>query len=176
MKERELIIWEEKNKVNAEIRLSHSDKDDLYKFRDSLSEQIKNNRNFEILKDEGFPTEFDSNFILVDKGVFNDTNQKIRILRNQTPKPIKPYGFFDFLFRTKKYKQNSEIYKRRGEIETKVWEIVNPLAQVIIQTTHDYPYLDCCSKVHKKSEFIEEIKNIAEGLDIQLNIVNKKFR
>lgn len=176
MEERELIIWEENTEINAQIRLSHSDENNLYKFRNLLSEQIKNNRNFEILRDEGFPTEFDSNFILVDKSAFNDTNQKIRKLRSEAPKPPNPSGFFDFLFRTKKYKLNSEIYKRRDEIETKIWEIVNPLARIIIQTTHDSPYLDCCSKVHKKPELIEEIKNIAKELNIQLNIVNKKFR
>ena len=173
MKKRELLIWEENNEINAEVRLFHSDNSDLYKFRDLLSDQIKNNRNLEIIKDEGFPTEVDSSYILIEKNIFEEINQKVKILRNEAPEVTMHPGLFDFLFKTKKYKQYSGIYKKRNIIENQVWQIINPFSQTIIQTTHDYPYLDCRTKIHKKEEFINEINNIAKKLDIHLDIVNK---
>jgi len=175
MKERKLLIWEESNIVYGEIRLLHGEEQTLYEFRNLLSENIKNTKNLELLKDEGYPTKFDSNYILFqEKNAFEEGKKKLESYRKEYPEvPIHP-GFFAFLLRTKRYKEWKRYIKRRDEKEKETWQIIDKLYSVMIKTNHDYPYLECYSKIHNKEELISEIKKVADNLSIKLEIIDKK--
>ncbi|MDD5069978.1 MAG: hypothetical protein PHV17_04555 [Candidatus Omnitrophica bacterium] len=166
MKERELIIWKENNEIKAEMRFFYQDNELLYKFRDSLSDKIKNEKNLVIIKDKEFPTKLDSNYILVDKNDFIDADPKIKDLRGKIPK-AKPLLSFKNLFSPKRFKQCREDYRKRNDLDNKVWEIINSIYQVIVQTEHDYPHITCTSKIHDSEGLINEIESIAKKLNIE---------
>lgn len=83
-----------------------------------MSENIKNTKNLELLKDEGYPTKFDSNYILFqEKNAFEEGKKKLESYRKEYPEvPIHP-GFFAFLLRTRRYKEWKRYIKRHDEKE-----------------------------------------------------------
>ena len=174
MKKTKLILWEENNSAYAELRLTDEEENLLYQFRNILSEDIKNVKNLEIIKDEGYPTKFDSNYILFGKDVFEEAKEKLELLRKEYPEtPVHP-GIFSFIFKTKKHKEWKKFQEKLSSQEKKTWSTLEGLLSVMIETNHDYPYLNCCSKIHSIEDLVSSIEKVAKDLNIELEIINKK--
>ncbi len=156
-------IWTEDNIVMAEVEFEDWDNPNLKKFRDLYAEKIKNSRNLEILKDEGYPTELDSEYILLEKDVFDKAKNLIETFRKEFPNVPKHPALLSFLLRNEKYKKYKNHIIEREEKEKQFHEGMDNLFSFSIGTSHDYPYVMCYSKIHSESELEKEIEEIIKS-------------
>jgi len=128
--------------------LSSNDKF-IFSFRDKLIEKISKATNFYLLKNEGEPTRADSWFLF-----FNSEDDII--FRDEFYSKYS-IGFWDYIFKTKKYK---EFIKEEKKIEQ--------LVQAQIITSHDHTCVEIHSSIHSEDSLSELIKAIARELNIDM--------
>jgi hypothetical protein len=118
----------------------------IFPFRDKLTEKISNATNLYLLKNEGEHTRQDSWFLF-----FNSEDDII--FRDEFYSKYS-IGFWDYIFKTKKYKE----FKKEEE----------KLVQIDIITNHDYPCIEVYSSIHSEDSLSGLIETIARELNIDM--------
>jgi hypothetical protein len=121
----------------------------IFPFRDKLTEKISNATNLYLLKNEGEHTRQDSWFLF-----FNSEDDII--FRDEFYSKYS-IGFWDYIFKTKKYK---EFKKEEQRIEQ--------LVQTKIITSHDFTCIVVHSSIHSEDSFSGLIETIARELNIDM--------
>ena len=156
-------IWTEDNIVMAEVEFEDWDNPNLKKFRDLYAEKIKNSRNLELLKDEGYPTKLDSEYILLERDVFGKAENLLETFRKEYPDAPKHPGFLSFILQNEKYKKYKDYVVKREKKERHIHEEIDKLFSFSLGTSHDHPYVTCYSKIHSEEELKKDIEDIIKN-------------
>lgn len=166
-------VWEAESLVYGQVMLHFNEWGTLTnRFRDSLIENVKNLQNFELLKDEGYPTESDSNYILFRKDNYDKGQALLKKFREKYPSAVVHPGLLHFLFKTKKYRQWKEKVTIREAEEKQLWEAIDSLFLFEVSTNHDYPEVCIRAKIFNKEALINELQKVAVDLKIELDVVH----
>jgi tetrahydromethanopterin S-methyltransferase subunit G len=111
-----------------------------------------------------------------DKLCFNFRNSLIENIKNTNKLELLKYEGapteFDssyLLFKNEVVSEGQTLLKKfKEENNQDTWKVIKNLSTFQVGTSHDYPYVDCWSKIHSKSELIEEIQKAAQILNIKL--------
>jgi len=121
----------------------------IFPFRNKLTEKISKETNLYLLKNEGEPTRDDSWFLF-----FNSEDDII--FRDEFYSKYS-IGFWDYIFKTKKYK---DFIKEEKKIEQ--------LVQAQIITSNDHACVEINSSIHSVESMSGLIEAIARGLNIDM--------
>ncbi|MDP2905317.1 MAG: hypothetical protein Q8O22_03325 [Candidatus Omnitrophota bacterium] len=158
-------VWEEKNYVKGEVRLIRFDYRTIFNFRDILIRSIQEGKNFCLLKRENRPTELDSEYLLFAKDIFEAVQSQIKNYDEGAKNHPTIPNPLSAILNTKTYKQFNEWAVKRDE----EWKNnVLDLSSFVVETSHDYPYVECSSRIHSKEQLITELQKIAQELNIEL--------
>lgn len=135
----EFSVWEESGIIKGEIRLPGVEEPLSELFQDLLSRNIKNSHDFEILYYETYPSE-DNKYFIIKKESFTLAQNLYQENRNKSP----------------------------SEREKILIPEFRNLASFETGEKHGYGWVYCYSKIHTKEQLIEEIKKIAQKLNIEL--------
>jgi len=162
-------VWEEKNFVKGEVRLIRFDYKTIFNFRDTLIKYLQEGRNLFLLKREDRPTELDTEYMLFEKDIFEKAQNQIKNFEEEgkvnhpsIPNPL------SFIFNTKKAQQYNEWEMKMGA----KWENnVLALTSFVVETNHDYPYVECSSRIYNKEQLITELQKVAQEFNIELEFL-----
>ena len=121
----------------------------IFPFRNKLIETILKATNLYLLKYEGEPTNADSRLLFF-------YSEDDLILIDEFSKH--PTGFWDWIFKTKNYK---EFIKEEKKIES--------LIQIQIITSHDHPCIEVLSSIHSEDSLSSLIETTARELNIDMS-------
>jgi hypothetical protein len=162
-------VWEEKNCVKGEVRLIRFDYKTIFNFRDTLIRGIQEGKNFCLLKRENRPTELDSEYMLFEKDIFEKAHPQIKNFEEEgkVNHPKIP-NLLSFIFNTKIAQQYNEWEMKMGA----KWENnVLALTSFVVETNHDYPYVECSSRIYNKEQLITELQKVAQEFNIELEFL-----
>lgn len=158
-------VWEEKNCVKGEVRLIRFDYKTIFSFRDILIIGIQEGKNFCLLKRENRPTELDSEYMFFTKDIFETAQGRIKNYDNGAVNHPAIPNLLSAIFNTKTSKQFNEWAVKRDE----EWKNnVLDLSSFVVETNHDYPYVECSSRIHNKEQLVTVFQKVAQELNIEL--------
>jgi len=140
--------WENENITRAIIGFTRKDISLIFIFRDKLAAKIsEDNKRLFLRKTEGRPTPADSLFCFY-------TNEDKKQLEELLNKPA-PRSLFWYPFR-------KHLYKDWIDSQNLILE----LAEVTMETSHDFPCIDIYSSVHSSDKLYQSIRKTSEEISM----------
>ena len=165
LKQRKLVSIKGGGDIALKVEFQYRDELDLKKFGDTLSENILNNRNLEVVMDEGYPPVYNRNYVILEKSFRGQVQTAMQAFKKEYPEAVKLPGLIDHFFGTKKSKQWKEFMEKRFRLG----DIIGKAYSCQIATFPGQQLIGVGSKIHTEEQLISELQQVAKSLDIELN-------